>query len=112
MKSFIAIVTAVAAQAAPPDAFSVCRGCHVATKETPSTIGPNLFGVTQRKSGTLPGFSYSPAMTSAGLPWNAANLKAFVMRPQKTVPGTRMPYGGQMDAAKAQAIVSYLESLK
>lgn len=116
MKISIVIVavgmSAAAVQAAPPEAFGVCSGCHVTTKGAASTIGPNLFGVTARKSGTYPEFSYSPGMKAAGLPWTAANLKAFVMNPQKTVPGNRMPYGGQMDATRAQAIVAYLETLK
>lgn len=101
-----------ASNAAPPEAFSVCSGCHVTTKGAQPTIGPNLFGVTQRKSGEAPGYNYSPAMKKAALPWTSANLEAFVMHPQKTVPGTKMPYGGQMDAGKASAIVAYLETLK
>ncbi len=99
-----------AAIAAGQAAFGACRACHSVEKGK-TGIGPSLYGVVGRKAGTMPGFSYSKAMTASGLTWDAATLDAFMAAPQAKIPGTRMPYGGLKDAAKRQAVVDYLKTL-
>jgi cytochrome c len=63
-------------------------------------------------AGTQPNFSYSPAMKASQIRWNRANLLAFVGQPSKLVPGTRMPFAGIQDKAKANQIVDYLLTLR
>jgi len=105
--------SAASAQAAPkPPAFAMCAVCHKTAKGEQATIGPNLFGVGGRKSGSLPGFAYSPAMKKAGITWKRDTLIQFITTPLKTVPGNRMPYAGQKDPKIAAAIADYLLSLK
>ncbi len=91
-------------------AFGACRACHSAEKDK-AGMGPSLYGVVGRKAGSVPGFSYSKAMTTSGITWDDAALDAFIAAPQARVPGTRMPYGGLKDAAKRQAIMAYLKTL-
>jgi cytochrome c len=95
-----------------PAAFAPCATCHVIQPGKKSTIGPNLFGVSQRSSGALAEFSYSPAMKSAGIEWNPKNLEAFIASPREQVPGTKMAFPGVKDAAKLKEIVDYLLSLQ
>lgn len=95
-----------------PPAFAICSGCHVSKQGQTSTIGPNLFGVSLRKSGEYPGYSYSAAMKSAAVVWDRETLSAFVRDPKKTIPGTKMGYSGQMDPQKLQEVVDYVLSLK
>jgi cytochrome c len=113
MTLLIALAGSVAPVAPkPPPAFAVCSACHATQARAPARIGPNLYGVADRKAGTLPGFAYSAAMKGAGLSWNEKSLDAFLTSPQKVVPGTRMPYAGEKDTTRRAAIVQYLLALR
>ncbi|MCB2075613.1 MAG: c-type cytochrome [Novosphingobium sp.] len=94
-----------------PDAFKLCMGCH-STEPGKHIFGPSLAGIAGRKAGSLPGFSYSSALKNSGLTWNEANLERWLTSPQKTVPGTRMPFTGISDPAKRQEVVRYLLTLQ
>lgn len=92
--------------------FNRCAICHSNTKGGPNKLGPNLFGIIGRKTGTYPGFSYSAAMKHAGFAWTAAKLNAYLADPQKVVPGNNMPLAGISDAGQRADIVAYLAALK
>jgi cytochrome c len=94
------------------DLFKRCMVCHTANKDGPNRVGPNLFGVVGRKAGTLPGFSYSPAMKSYGAVWSEDSLAKFIAAPGTVVPGTKMPFGGFSQAQQAQDVAAYLATLK
>lgn len=100
------------AQAGEKDFSSQCAMCHQHSAGARSGIGPNLFGVVGRKAGTLSGYSYSPAMKSAGFDWTGSKLEAYLTKPQQLVHGNKMPYAGLGDAAKRADVVAYLETLK
>ena len=111
-------VMAVAMPAAAQDAAAgkaqfktVCAVCHaeVAGK---NGVGPSLFGIVGSMSGAVPGFNFSPAMKSAKIKWDAKALDEYLTNPMKKVPGNRMPYPGQPDAAKRAALIAYLTTLK
>jgi len=89
-----------------------CGICHTATHGGPTLIGPNLFGVVGRKAGSLPGYSYSPAMRAAGFAWNADKLHAWVGGPASVVPGNKMPFGGLKNPTQVDDLVAYLSTLK
>ena len=69
-----------------------CGTCHTYRESTNSNIGPVLDGVAGRRSGTLPGYSYSSALandkTSVG--WDYFTITAFLTSPQAYYPGTKM----------------------
>lgn len=93
-------------------AYAACAACH---RVTPGGIalGPTMFGVAGRKIASVPGFAYSPALKAKGAgSWTDAALDAYLAAPQKAVPGNRMPYPGQPDAAKRAALIAYLKTLK
>lgn len=101
----------VAAPAAKPPSFAICAVCHkVAAGET-SALGPNLWGVGNRKAGAT-AFAYSPAMKTSKLKWDKPTLVKFITAPQQVVPGTRMAFAGQKNPQQAEAIADYLLSLK
>lgn len=102
---------AVFDSAAGKAAFAPCSTCHATTKGV-TGIGPNLVGVVGRTPGSVPGFAYSAAMKAKGGVWDTAALDAFLANPQKAVPGNRMPFPGQPDAAKRALIIGYLKTLK
>ena len=91
---------------------SECSTCHASAPNSPPGIGPRLFGVVGRTSGTLPGYSYSAAMKNASVPWGPTTLKTYIANPQNTIPGIKMPYGGLHDPAKLDDLLAFLETLK
>jgi cytochrome c len=90
---------------------SQCAICHspVAGK---NMIGPSLFGVVGRKSGTVPGFHYSAANQNDNLTWDAATLDKYLTSPKTVVPGTTMTYAGLKDDTKRADLIAYLTTLK
>ena len=113
----VGIVSATPALAADAKAGQAifkakCALCHGVAANSPAGIGPRLFGVVGRKAGTVPGFSYSPAMKNSGLTWNADTLKLYLANPQKTVKGNKMPYSGMPAAPDRDNVVAYLATLR
>jgi len=115
LAAFVGTGLATSAMAAPlpkPSAFTVCSVCHKVGQNDKSTLGPVLWGVGGRKAGSVPGFTYSPAMKASNITWTRETLTAFIANPRKVVPGTRMAYAGQKDPKAEAEIVNYLMSLK
>lgn len=90
---------------------SQCAICH-SDKAGVNKIGPSLFGVVGRHTGSEPGYDYSVANKNANLVWTPAVLDAYIEHPQKVVPGTKMPYGGLPNATKRANLVAFLKTLK
>lgn len=79
-----------------------CAGCHAPTFGAPA--GPSLVGLIGREIATVPGFSYSPALTALGGVWDEARLDAFLRDPQAFAPGTSMVLPPLDDAVRAELI--------
>jgi len=92
--------------------FQRCAICHRTDKDGGNGLGPNLFGVVNRKAAIVAGFSYSAALKSSGLTWTTANLTKWVARPSALVPGNRMAFAGLSDPAQQADVVAYLATLK
>lgn len=100
---------AVAADAGHGKAlYQACAACHT---DRPDALGPSLKGVVGRKSAALEDFRYSNPMKRANLTWDEANLRAYILDPQGTVKGNRMPFGGLKEAEDADDVVAYLKTL-
>ena len=57
-------------------------------------VGPSLYRMVGRKTGTVPGFHYSQANLTANLTWDEATLDKYLQAPRAVVPGTTMTYSG------------------
>ena len=101
--------SAVSASGSPPAAFNQCVACH-SVEPGKMMVGPSLAGVVGRKSGTVKGFAYSPAMRKAGKTWTEEELDTFLSNPIKTVPGTKMPLPVR-NPAQRKAIIAYLKTI-
>ncbi len=113
--SLLALGAATASTAlAAPDGETVfkqrCAVCH-SIAPAPGKLGPPLKGMVGRKAGTVPGYSYSPAMQKAGFVWTPAQLDKYLAGPAKVVPGTKMMLN-LSDPAMRQAVTTYLAAQK
>lgn len=101
---------AAAPVGAPPAAFATCRACH-AVEAGQNGVGPTLFGIVGSKAGAVPGYAFSPALKASGITWDRASLDTWLKGPMAMVPGTKMVIAVP-DAARREAIIDYLETLK
>ena len=86
---------------------SQCMGCH-SVEPGRHRAGPSLHGLFGRRSGSVEGFDFSPAMTEAGIEWTPETLDAFLADPDGVVPGTRRVFWGLAPEARRQ-VIRYLE---
>jgi cytochrome c len=88
-----------------------CALCHTIGKGEPSGFGPNLFGITQRKAGTAPGYKYSPAFRAmANWTWSPDGVASFVAAPALTIPGNRMGVFQGVSDRDLDDLVTYLDT--
>ena len=90
MKQYVVVAAVVAAAAAltgpawasgdpaPGKALfrTICTLCHSNAPDQ-NKIGPTLFGVVGRRSGVVPGYSYSDANRNSGIVWTEAVLDKY-----------------------------------
>src|SRR5215510_1143915 len=83
-----------------------CLLCHTAEPgDNGGAQGPDLSGVFGRKAASNSRFSYTPAMKSSALTWDAATLDRFLASPTTVVPGSSMviPVASASDRANVIA---------
>jgi alcohol dehydrogenase (cytochrome c) len=86
-----------------------CAACH-ATEAGKQGFGPPLASIIGRRSGTLDGFKFTPAMANAHITWDAKALDEFLTSSAKKVPGTSMPV--ELPDANVRAdVIAYLATL-
>jgi cytochrome c len=113
IKFLITSSTALAAgdQAAGEKVFAAhCAVCH-ATALGENKVGPSLAGIVGSKSGTVPGFDFSPAMKDANVTWDDASLDKYLGNPTGFIHGTKM-FINLPSEADRQNVIAYLNALK
>jgi cytochrome c len=96
--------------AAGEHVFARCVVCH-SPKAGENKIGPSLAGVFGRKSGSVTGYDYSPALKSAGITWDEQELDKYLTNPPADVHGTKMVISVP-SAEDRQNVIAYLKTLK
>ena len=88
-----------------------CKICHTVEKDV-SKIGPSLYGVYGRKSGTLASFpNYSDAMKSADIVWSDETIREFLKAPRTYVANTKMLFIGIQNDKEIDDLLAYLKSI-
>jgi cytochrome c len=113
----LAMFSLAPAMAAPPpitgDAvkgkavFMQCMACHTA-EVGQNRLGPSLAGVVGRKSGSLAGYTYTPAMQGSNLTWTPATLDKYLTNPRAMVPGTKMIFAGLPNPDDRANVIAFL----
>ena len=86
--------------AAGEKVFGVCKTCHQIGENAKNGVGPVLNGLIGRKSGSVPGYSYSAANKDSGITWDEATFREYIKDPKAKIPGTKMIYAGLKDEQK------------
>ena len=89
---------------------ALCVSCHSFDAEGAEGIGPNLWGVVDRKIASNENFSYSMALRNRAGVWTTQELDSFLLDTQAYAPGTTMFLQISNDRDRADIIV-YLSSL-
>ena len=89
--------------------FTQCRACHQVGETAKNGVGPVLNGLFGRKSGSIEGYTYSPANKNSGLTWDEATFRDYIKDPRAKIPGTKMVYAGVKDEQRVTDLVSYLK---
>lgn len=87
--------------------YARCMACHALAYDR---TGPRHCGLFGRRAGSVPGFSYSAAMSQSQIVWTAKTLDRFLADPTHNVPGTSMGYAGVKDKGERSALIAYLRA--
>jgi cytochrome c len=93
--------------------FNQCRACHTINEGGRNGVGPNLHSIVGRKTASVEGFRYSPAMRekgASGLTWTEENLRPYLRNPREIVPGTTMAYPGLKNDQQMNDLIAYLKA--
>ena len=89
--------------------FNQCKVCH-SIVEGKNGVGPSLFRVVGRTSGSVAGYKYSDAMAKANIIWDEKNLDAYIKDPKAVVPGGKMPFAGLKKDQDREDVIAFLKA--
>jgi cytochrome c len=111
---FLALGAAPALAAGDPEhgkvVFNLCAACH-SPEQGVNKLGPSLFGVVGRPTGSEAGFHYSSGLSNYKQTWTPELLDQWLQGPQKLVPGSVM-FITVADEKNRADVIAYLETLK
>ena len=87
--------------------YRKCQACH-SLEAGKNTLGPSLAGIFGKKAAEVPNFNYSPALKASNIVWDVAALDAYLLDPQKAVPGNKMPFPGLKTENERKDVIAYL----
>ena len=88
--------------------FKKCTACHSIAQGGGNKIGPALWGVLGRKSGTVSGYKYSNSMVAYGKSWSFEEMNGFLTKPKNWIKGTKMSFVGLKNAKERAAVILYM----
>jgi len=88
--------------------FKKCLACHSVEKGGPNKIGPNIFGVLNRRAGSISNYKYSKAMLAYGKVWSFEEMNGFLTKPKDWIKGTKMSFAGLKNAKDRAAVILYM----
>ena len=68
---------------------SMCMSCHSIDY---NGVGPAHKGLFNRKAGTQPNYTYSPALSASNVIWTEKTLELWLRGPENFIPGQKMGF--------------------
>ena len=90
--------------------FKKCTACHVVAKGGKNKIGPVLYGVLGRKSGSISDYKYSKALMAHGKVWSFKEMNGYLLKPQAHIKGTKMAFAGLKKEKDRASVILYMNS--
>ena len=95
--------------------FKKCKACHAVGDGAKNKVGPQLNGIIEAEIASVDGFKYSKAFVAKkaeGLVWNEAELDAYLTKPKKHTPGTKMSFAGLRKEKDRADVIAYLKQFQ
>ena len=86
-----------------------CKACHTLVRGGGTNMGPNLYRIFGRKSGTGQGYGYSEVMRRFAIVWDDTTLAAYLRDPKSDMPGTKMVFAGMKQPGQIADLIAYLK---
>ncbi len=90
--------------------ISKCISCHTFEKGAPHKVGPNLWNIFGSTKGELEGYKFSSALANKGGIWDEESLFAFLSKPSKYIPGTKMSFIGLEKPEDIANVIMFLKT--
>ena len=88
--------------------FKKCAACHSIAEGGANKIGPALWGVIGRKSGSISDYKYSKGMIAHGKIWSFEEMNSFLIKPKDWIKGTKMSFAGLKNEKERAAVILYM----
>ena len=88
--------------------FKKCAACHSIAEDGANKIGPALWGVLGRPTGSVAGYKYSKAMAAYGKNWSFEEMNGFLTKPKDWIKGTKMSFIGLKKDTDRAAVILYM----
>ena len=88
--------------------FKKCAACHSINKDGKNKIGPKLYNVVGRATGTTSDYKYSKALISYNKTWTFEELNSFLLKPAAWIKGNKMGFPGLKNDRDRASVILYL----
>ena len=90
--------------------FKKCAACHSIVQGGGNKIGPALWGVIGRQSGSLVDYKYSKALIAHKKKWTFEEMNGFLTKPKDWIKGTKMSFAGLKNEKDRASVILYMNA--